>query len=459
RAFVKRQQRQRERGLAQHVGRGQDGRDDEGDHNEIAALVAQLLRGDDSDPPQQGQDHRKLECDAERENQGHHQRQIFADLGQQLDLRGVFAGGLLHAERKPHQHRQHHEIDQHRAEHEEKRRRDQIGQESAALVLVKAGRHELVDLRRHDRKRDEARAEQRQLQMGDEQFQQRGVDELGIIRARDPDIGPHQHVVDLLGEEEAKDEGNAEAEQSLDQPRAQLDQVIHQGRLAGLDIFGAHDALASLATSAFTAPAGSTSAWTSTWTSVRGVIASGSPGAACASASTDVSGAGRTGVGVTGSMVATVASLEGSASPNPEVVGASMGLSTSSRRSEVVTSFCSDVMILPLARPDAASRTSSKLFLRSAISASRMASWNWPWNSEAILRALPIHCPTMRSTPGSSFGPMTISATTAMTAISLHPISNMKNPAHAKRSPADDLWQWLRRKSRPGRKLAGASLS
>src|SRR5438094_4958342 len=38
----------------------------------------------------------------------------------------------------------------------------------------------------------------------------------------------------------------------------------------------------------------------------------------------------------------------------------------------------------------------------------------------------------MRSTPGSSFGPMAISATTAMTTSSLHPISNMKVSAHAR---------------------------
>ena len=53
----------------------------------------------------------------------------------------------------------------------------------------------------------------------------------------DPDERPDQHVVDLLGEEEAEDEGDAEAEQRLDQPRTQLDQVIHQWRLAGLDVF------------------------------------------------------------------------------------------------------------------------------------------------------------------------------------------------------------------------------
>ena len=49
----------------------------------------------------------------------------------------------------------------------------------------------------------------------------------------------------------------------------------------------------------------------------------------------------------------------------------------------------------------------------SAISASRIASWNWPWNSDAMRRILPIYWPTVRSTPGSSFGPMAISATTA----------------------------------------------
>src|ERR1700686_2815221 len=37
----------------------------------------------------------------------------------------------------------------------------------------------------------------------------------------------------------------------------------------------------------------------------------------------------------------------------------------------------------------------------------------------------------MRSTPGNSFGPIAISATTAMTTNSLHPMSNIKNSAHA----------------------------
>ena len=116
------------------------------------------------------------------------------------------------------------------------------------------------------------------------------------------------------------------------------------------------------------------------------------------------------------------------------IVGLSAaGLSMSPICRASLTSFCSEVMTLAGERPVATSLTSSKLFLRSAISASRMASWNWPWNSPAILRALPIHCPTMRSTPGSSFGPMAISATTAMTTSSLHPMSNMNSSARARR--------------------------
>src|SRR6266540_1585357 len=57
---------------------------------------------------------------------------------------------------------------------------------------------------------------------------------------------------------------------------------------------------------------------------------------------------------------------------------------------------------------------SSTCFLRSAISASRIASWNWLWNSDAMRRSLFIHCPSVRSTPGSSFGPIAISATRPM---------------------------------------------
>ena len=68
---------------------------------------------------------------------------------------------------------------------------------------------------------------------------------------------------------------------------------------------------------------------------------------------------------------------------------------------------------------------SSNCFFRSAISASRMASWNWPWNSPAMRRILVIHWPSVRSTAGSSFGPITMSATTPMMTSLPQLISNM----------------------------------
>ena len=64
-------------------------------------------------------------------------------------------------------------------------------------------------------------------------------------------------------------------------------------------------------------------------------------------------------------------------------------------------------LLAHIARQDRSSRNSapalvisSTCFFRSASSASRIASWNWLWNSDAMRRSLPIHCPTVRSAPG-----------------------------------------------------------
>src|SRR5262249_15218039 len=78
---------------------------------------------------------------------------------------------------------------------------------------------------------------------------------------------------------------------------------------------------------------------------------------------------------------------------------------------------------------------SSTCFLRSAISASRMASWNWLWKSAAMLRMRRVHCPSVRRTAGSSFGPMKISATTPISRNSVQEMSNMgtSRPAHRSR--------------------------
>src|ERR1019366_8366831 len=146
--------------------------------------------------------------------------------------------------------------------------------------------------------------------------------------------------VDLFGEEEAEDEGDAEREQRLDQARAQLDQMIHQRRFAGLDILGAHDALASRESSSASAAAGPVGLVAGCgWLS--GVSASGSDAAACVSAS--------------------ASGLAAAGASRFDAVGASAlaaGLSMSSILSAALTSFCSEVMTLPLVKPVAASLTS-----------------------------------------------------------------------------------------------------
>ncbi len=236
RQLVEAHEGKRERQLAEHVGRRQHGGDDESADDEVAPLGLELVGGDDADATKQREDHGKLERDAEREDQLHHQGQVVLDLGEQLDRRLPRPAHLLHTERKARQHRPDQPVDHERPEQEEDRRRDQVRQERLLLVAIEAGRHEHVDLRGDDGKGDEGAAEHRELELHHEIFEQAGIDELGVLGARDPDERPGQHVVDGLGEEEADHEGDAERDDRLDQPRPQLDQVLHQRRLGGLDL-------------------------------------------------------------------------------------------------------------------------------------------------------------------------------------------------------------------------------
>src|SRR5262245_17361855 len=82
-------------------------------------------------------------------------------------------------------------------------------------------------------------------------------------------------------------------------------------------------------------------------------------------------------------------------------------------------------------------------------------------------RILVIHWPTERSTPGSSFGPIAINATTAMTTSSLHPMSNMDTqlqgapePYGRRPSVSPQLGRWTAAATAPGRsaRLAGFGL-
>src|SRR5581483_2874171 len=158
-------------------------------------------------------------------------------------------------------------------------------------------------------------------------FQKGGVDEFRIFGTRNPHERPDQPVINRLGKEEADDESNAKSEQRLDQARAQLDQMIHQRRSAGLDvILIAHDALTSRPASCGTAGSGS---------------GAGVPDiAACSGVASAVTG-----------VVVSAGASDGDAS----VAGA--GFSVSGIVSAEFTSLWSEVMRSPLANPVAASRT------------------------------------------------------------------------------------------------------
>src|SRR5262249_13556300 len=122
------------------------------------------------------------------------------------------------------------------------------------------------------------------------------IDELGILRARDPNERPGQHVVDRLGEEEAADKGDGEGDQRLDQPRTQLDQVFHQRRLGRLDlllvVLAAHAGLPSGLGGSAPVVAGPGAADAGAATSVLGATAGSAPaGAVSGSAVTGELGA------------------------------------------------------------------------------------------------------------------------------------------------------------------------
>src|SRR5262249_15838886 len=128
---------------------------------------------------------------------------------------------------------------------EENRGRNQVGQKSLPFVPIESRRNEHVDLRRHNREREESSAEHCKLQLSDEIFEQPGIDEFSLLagHASHPHVQPGQNVVDGLSEEEAADKSDGKRDQRLDQPRTQLDQMLHERRLGRLDVLVRHAGL------------------------------------------------------------------------------------------------------------------------------------------------------------------------------------------------------------------------
>ena len=144
---------------------------------------------------------------------------------------------LLHRQEELHGQRHDHEIHHRRAQDEQREGPQQIGPERLALVLVEAGRHELVDLQGDQREGQQEGTEQGELQLGEEELVRGGVDHLDLlVCAARPHVRLDQQIVDVGGEGKADGEADADADQRIDHALAQLDQMIHQRRFGGLDL-------------------------------------------------------------------------------------------------------------------------------------------------------------------------------------------------------------------------------
>src|SRR3984957_19834351 len=354
---------------------------------------------------EQSENDRQLEGDAEGEDRRHDQRQIFADLRQKLDRRLARNVDLLQRHRKADQKRHHDEIDEQRAEQEEERGRNQIGSKSQPLVAVEARRDKLVDLNGDDRKGDDRRPEHAEPDVGVELLEKMGGDERRLFSSDHAHVRIGKNVVYRAGKIEADDKGGQEGVEGPDNASPELDQMVHQRRLGGVDVLLAHSAALLRAAGA----SGSASL------SAGAALAAGS-GPARAISDLSISDLPISGVAASAAM----------ASGAPAEVEAAFVMSSRIRPT-------GSKLVSILAWSLIAWNSFFTLSRSASRSTSRMASINWPWNSDAMRRILPIVWPTVRITRGRSFGGITAKATIPQMIILLTSRSNMANRAGSHR--------------------------
>ena len=211
--LVEQQHRHGEADLADHVGRREHGGGDEDQHDGIAPARGELIGADDADAPEQRQPDRQLEGDAEGEDQLHHQVEILADAGLELDRQLARARGRgLEAQEEVPGQGEDEVVDEGTAGEEQDRRGRQEGQQRLLLVAVQAGSDEQPELGRDEREGDEGPAPERDLDVGEEGFRQAGVDHPPVGDAHalvDARERPHQEGVDVGGERIAERESPA----------------------------------------------------------------------------------------------------------------------------------------------------------------------------------------------------------------------------------------------------------
>ena len=143
-----------------------------------------------------------------------------------MPIAPLVAGDLIAAEEFDRE-RQHHIIDEGRAHHEQHRRPQQEGQEGALLMLVEAGRHEHPELGGDDGKAQAGAAEHGDLDLGEEDLRQRGIDQVvggGGERPLQESRGSGVEKAKQTPKQMPKDEHR------IDQPAPELEQMLHQRR-------------------------------------------------------------------------------------------------------------------------------------------------------------------------------------------------------------------------------------
>ena len=106
------------------------------------------------------------------------------------------------------------------------------GRKAPLFMLVKTGRHENPDLRRDQRKTQTKAAEHADPHLGEENFRQRGIDQMigGGVQRLD------QKIEDRRGEGEADHKTDRQRRAIAQTSRlAQLQQMLHQRRAGGVE--------------------------------------------------------------------------------------------------------------------------------------------------------------------------------------------------------------------------------
>src|SRR6202020_3210568 len=78
--------------------------------------------------------------------------------------------------------------------------------------------------------------------VGVELLEEMGGDQRRLLRAHHPHVRVGQHVVDRAGKVEADKKGGQEGVEGPDNTSSELDQMVHQRRLGGVDVLLAHSA-------------------------------------------------------------------------------------------------------------------------------------------------------------------------------------------------------------------------